>query len=378
MITKTHEQPSSYCDDFELCFTGKANGMVMERRTLMKSVLAFTLGTMLAPSVNAKRVAERATTMIKPKRLQAGNTIGLVTPASNVWENEEINFAIDILKSFGFKVKQGKYLYQRYGYLAGSDKERAWDINNMFADPQVDGIFCLRGGYGSARILPYLDYQLIKANPKALIGYSDITALLNAITARTGLVTFHGPIARQNFSSYTLEHFKKILFNPVSPTELATPPLFEGGEGQVEENNRVIAIHSGRVTAPLIGGNLSLMVKLIGSEFEPDYSGKILFIEEVEEAPYRLDGMLTHLWLTGRLGKLAGIVFGKCTDCEAKDVTSLSIEQVLTERLLPLNIPVLSGLMIGHIEDNSTIPIGAMATLDANNKCLILEEVAVV
>lgn len=349
----------------------------MQRRNFFKALLATTAISTLAPSVLAKSTSEKITNIIKPKRLKSGDTIGLIAPASNVWQDEDIYFATDILKSFGFKVKHSKNLFKRYGYLAGQDKERADDVNAMFADKIVDGIFCIRGGYGTTRMLPYVDYDLVKKNPKALIGYSDITALLNAITARTGLITFHGPIAKQNFSDYTLASFKKILFNPNVPIELATPPLFKAKEGTAEQDNRLTVLHSGKATGRLIGGNLSLMVKLVGSPFEPDYTGKILFLEEIEEAPYRVDGMLTHLWLAGRLEKLAGVVFGKCSDCDATEAPSLSVEQVLRDRLASLNIPVLSGVMIGHIDDLATIPVGALATLDTSIKRLVLEEKAV-
>ena len=351
---------------------------MIERRSFIKAIISSAVAASLLPNiVNAdEKSSMNSHSIIKPKRLKVGDTIGLIAPSSNTWEDQEIHFAIDVLKSFGFKVKQGKYIFQRNGYLAGSDKERAWDINNMFQDKNVDGIFCLRGGYGSPRILPYLNYDLIAENPKAFIGYSDITALLNAIYARTGLVTFHGPIAKQNFSEYTLKGFKDILFTPKANIHLGTPPLFEPKEGRAEKNNRLTLITEGKAQGRLIGGNLSLMVKLVGTPFEPDYSGKILFLEDVEEAPYRIDGMLTHLKISGRLNKLAGIAFGKCTDCSASG-DSLSIEEVIKDRLGDLNIPVLKGVMIGHIDDMSTIPVGAMATLDATNKQLILTETAV-
>lgn len=353
-----------------------------KRRNFIKAMIGSAIAINFLPNIaNAKTgrsssANDHSHPQIKPKRLKVGDTIGLITPSSNTWEDEEIHFAIDVLKSFGFKVKQGKYIFERKGYLAGSDKNRAWDVNNMFEDKSVDGIFCLRGGYGSPQILPYLDYDLIAKNPKALIGYSDITALLNAIYARTGLVTFHGPIAKQNFTEYTLKSFKDILFNPKANIDLGTPPLFETKEGQAEKDNRLTLINQGVAHGQLIGGNLSLMVKLIGTPFEPDYTNKILFLEDVEEAPYRVDGMLTHLKISGRLDKLAGIVFGKCTDCTATG-NSLSIEEVIKERLGDLNIPVLKGLMIGHIDDIATIPVGAMAKLDATNKRLILTETAV-
>jgi len=361
----------------------------MQRRNFFKVLLSTTIATTVATSlfnqvgsstiVYGKFNDAVASTsgLTKPKRLKAGNTIGLIAPGSNVSENVTIEFAADILKSFGFKVKYGKNLFQRYGYLAGHDEQRAADVNAMFADDSVDGIFCLRGGYGSPRILPYLDYEMIAKNPKVFIGYSDITALLNAITTKCNLITFHGPIAEQSFTEYTLENFKKILFNPQAPIELATPPVFEGREGLAEKDNRLTVIREGKATGQMIGGNLSLLVKLVGTPYEPDYQDKILIIEDVEEAPYRIDGMLTHLWLAGRLQKVAGIVFGKCTKCRARSPT-LSIEQVLNDRLASLGVPVLRGLMIGHIEDMSTLPIGANVTLDTAKKRLFLNETAVV
>jgi muramoyltetrapeptide carboxypeptidase len=344
--------------------------MEFSRRLLIKSLIASAF---LSSTHSAKANAIE-TKILKANRLKSGDTIGLIAPASNVWENDEINFAVEVLNSFGFKVKKGQHIYQRHGYLAGDAKARAADINTMFADKQVDGIFCLRGGYGSAQTLPYINFTLIKNNPKVFIGYSDITALLNAIFSKTNLITFHGPIARQNFSAYTLKNFKKVIFNPQVPFTLAEPPLSEKREGFAEQNNRLVVIQKGIAKGQLIGGNLSLMVKLIGTPYEPDYSHKILFLEDVEEEPYRIDGMLSHLNLAGRLTKLAGIAFGKCTDCNAAEAPSLSIEQVLKERLAHLNIPIISGLMIGHIENLATIPIGAMAQLDATNKTLTLLE----
>ncbi|MEI6895253.1 MAG: LD-carboxypeptidase [Colwellia sp.] len=350
-----------------------------KRRAFLKLLITSAIASTFIPQLSAKEqtLASSLLPILKAKRLKSGDTIGLIAPSSNTWEDEEIHFAMDVLRSFGFKVKAGKYLFQRYGYLAGKDKDRAWDVNDMFENKDVDGIFCLRGGYGSPRILPYLDFDIMAKNPKVLVGYSDVTALLNAIHSKTGLITFHGPIARQNFSEYTLKNLKKILINPEIKTSLAAPPEFEAMEGRAEKDNRLTLITQGIAQGRLIGGNLSLMVKLVGSPYEPDYQDKILFLEDVEEAPYRVDGMLTHLRLAGRLQKLAGIVFGKCTDC-LSDGSSLSIEEVIKDRLGDLGIPVLKGMMIGHIDDMATMPIGALVTLDASNKRIILEEMAVI
>lgn len=348
-----------------------------KRRAFIKAMMTSAIATAFSTNTLAASSKTSDKQVIKPRRLAAGNTVGLIAPSSNTWEDHEIHFAMDILRSFGFKVKPGKNLFQRYGYLAGQDRDRAADVNAMFADKNVDAIICLRGGYGSPRILPYLNYSTIAANPKVFMGYSDVTALLNSIYTQTGLITFHGPIAKQNFSEYTVENFKKVLFSPTANIELATPPLFEAMEGQAEKDNRITVISQGSATGRLIGGNLSLMVKLVASPYEPDYKDKILFLEDVEEAPYRVDGMLTHLRLAGRLDKLAAVVFGKCTECTASSPPSLSLEQVLADRFGDLNIPVMSGVMIGHIEDMSTIPVGAMATLDTAKQRLYLNEAAV-
>lgn len=341
----------------------------MERREFIRTAIISALATAMQPTL---AFAQSKAGMHKPPRLRAGQTVGLIAPSSNVMENQDIGFAIDILKSFGFKVKTGQHLYERHGYLAGEDQARAADVNAMFKDPDVDAIFCLRGGYGSPRILPYLDYASIAKHPKVIIGYSDVTALLNAIYTQTGMVTFHGPIAAQNFTDYTLSQFKQVLFDAQAAT-IAAPPAFETAEGRAERDNRITVITPGVAEGKLIGGNLSLMVKLVGTPYEPDYRGNILILEDVSEAPYRIDGMLTHLKLAGKLQQLAGIAFGKCSDCEI-DGNSLSIEQVLNDHLQPLGIPVIRGLMIGHIDDLATIPIGVRARLDTSQPGIQLLE----
>jgi len=312
----------------------------------------------------------------KPDRLRAGATVGLVTPASNVPENEDLLAAMDLVRSLGFEAKPAPNLRRRKQYLAGSDQQRADDLNGMFADDKVDAIFCVRGGYGSGRLLRDLDYQTIAHNPKILMGYSDITAILNAIHVKTGMVTYHGPIAGDNFSSYTYEQFQRIMMEPRQVTRIAEPPAFEQQPGVVERENRLTPIVPGRAEGKLIGGNLSLLVTLLGTPYEPDFDGAILFMEDVAEPPYSVDRMLTHLWLTGHLERTAGIVFGKFTD-DSYDSNTLSMEQVLRERCEPLGIPTLRGAMIGHIEDQTVVPIGVHARLDVDDGTLTLLEPAV-
>jgi muramoyltetrapeptide carboxypeptidase len=320
-----------------------------------------------------------ANSVLKPKRLAPGQTIGVIAPSSPASEDDQIHAALEMLESLGFRVKTGAHLYRRYGYLAGSDAERAADLNDMFADPNVDAIVAFRGGYGASRLLPYLDYELIRRNPKLLMGYSDITALLNGIHAKTGLVTFHGPIADGNFTPYTLAEFKKVLLNPQPPMAIGVPPASEVGEGVVERKNRLVRIAPGTARGPLIGGNLTLMAHLTGTPYQPDFRGKILFLEDVHEAIYALDRYLTQLWLAGLLQQVAGIVLGKFTDCTPNygGGWSLTLEQALADRCLPLGIPVLRGLMIGHIDEQTIVPVGCEAALDVEAGTLTLLEMPV-
>jgi muramoyltetrapeptide carboxypeptidase len=314
-------------------------------------------------------------TLIKPGRLVPGQTVGVAAPSSPPREPEGVRFAIDIVASLGFHVKPAAHLFDRAGYLAGDDRTRLADLHDLFADDTVDAIFCVRGGYGSSRLLPLLDYDLIQAHPKVLLGYSDLTALLLGIYQKTGLVTFHGPIAGQAYSPYTLAEFKKVLFNPQPPLALAAPPPFERREGQAERANRLTTLVPGRVQGRLLGGNLSLVSHLVGTPYLPDLAGAILFLEDVGEAVYSIDRMLTQLWLSGDLQKVAGIVFGKFTEPRPAEWAQNRLqEEVLAERVQALGIPAVMGLMIGHVDDQATLPLGCLAELDAGAGTLVLLE----
>lgn len=319
--------------------------------------------------------------MSRPRRLRKGDTIGIIAPASSALEDEDIRFAIDVVHSLGYKVKEGTHLYARDRFLAGADRDRAADVNRMFADDDVDAIFALRGGYGTSRILPYLDYEVIAKNPKVFIGYSDITAILNAIHVRTGMTVFHGPVAKQNYTEYTLAEFRKVLVEPQPRTRIGEAPPIEAREGFVEGRNRITRFVGGTAEGPLVGGNLTLLTNLMGTPYEPDCRGKILFIEDVGEAPYRVDRMLTQLWLAGKLQEAAGLAFGKLTEaydtCNDFSGNTFSIEEVLRMRCEPLGIPTVRGLMIGHVDDQTTVPLGINARLDADAGTLELLEPAV-
>lgn len=346
----------------------------MNRRDLIRTSIAATLAgaVSFAPvSANAAKGKVR-----KPRRLIAGDTVGLVAPASPSSTDEGIRYSADLLRSLGFKVKEGEHIYDRDQYLAGDDKDRASDVNIMFADDEVDAVFTLRGGYGTQRMLPYLDYELIAKNPKVLIGSSDITGILIAIYEKSGLVGFHGPSAGSNYSDYALDEFRKVLMAPQERTRIGQAPEIAERPGRIERHNRVTRFAGGSAEGRLIGGNLTLVSTLMGTPYEPDFRDHIVFLEDVSEAPYRIDRMLTQLWLAGKLQHAAGIAFGKFTKTD-DDGNTFSVEEVIERRCSELGIPVVSGLMIGHIADKTTVPIGIRARLDADAGSLELLEAAV-
>ena len=345
----------------------------MNRREL----LTASVGAALAGAAGFAPMPANAGTIIrKPKRLAPGNTIGLVAPAGPSSNDEAVRFSGDLLRSLGFKVKEGTHVYDRAQYLAGTDDDRSRDVNAMFADDSVDAIFTLRGGYGTQRILPYLDYDLISSKPKVFAGSSDITGILIAMFEKTGLVGFHGPAAGGNYSDYALAEFRKVLIEPSARTRIGQAPALDQRPGLVEQRNRVTRFAGGVAEGRLIGGNLSLVSTLMGTPYEPDFRDRIVFLEDVNEAPYRVDRMLTQLWLAGKLQHAAGIVFGKFTKTDY-DGNTFSIEEVIRMRCAALGIPVVSGLMIGHVADKTTVPIGIKARLDADNGTLELLEAAV-
>jgi muramoyltetrapeptide carboxypeptidase len=248
----------------------------------------------------------------------------------------------------------------------------------MFGDPEVRAVFCIRGGFGSAHLLPGMDYPLIQRNPKIFLGYSDITAMHLAIHRRTGLVTFHGPVPLSRFTRYTQEHFRRALFGTKPLGTLTNPPDSDA----LRPAHTLRVIRPGKARGALVGGNLTLISTTLGTPFEIDTRGKILFLEDVDEQPY-LDRMLTHLKLAGKLDAAAGIVFGECADCRPRDFkpsfeSNFSVGEILDRTLGKLSVPVLGGLTIGHTDDQLTLPLGVTATLDAGQGHLVVEDAAAV
>jgi len=286
---------------------------------------------------------------MRAKRLEAGDTIGMIAPASPA-DLSKVERAIKHLKVMGYKVKAGKSVYSSRGYLAGRDELRAFDINNMFADDEVSAVFCLRGGYGSQRILDMVDFQIIRNNPKIFMGYSDITALLNAIYQKCNLITFHGPMGG-DFAGGLEKYTKRAMKNALESID----PI---GELPNPEMPEVVA--EGKGKGALVGGNLSIVAASLGTPYEIDTQGKILLLEDVFEEPYSVDRMLTQLRLAGKLRDAEGIVLGDWGNSEPEEPEkSLSLEEVFEDIFRDIGKPVLKGLKIGHCKPNITVPIGA-------------------
>ena len=299
--------------------------------------------------------------MIKPKPLQQGDSVAIIAPASPC-DKKLIDNCIASLNELGLKVVIGESCISEHGFLSGTDDIRANDINCMFADKNIKGIFALRGGYGCARLLDLLDFKLIKKNPKIFIGYSDITALHIAINQKSKLITYHGPMISteliKGLDEYSADYYKKFIFGNEKVEELFNP-----------EGNTLEVINNGIASGQLTGGNLSLICSSLGTKYEINTKNKILFLEEVEEVPYKVDRMLTHLKQSGKLKDVNGIILGAFTNCIApNNKKSLSLQEVFNEIILPLKKPTISNLVCGHCLPTLTLPLGEKVLLDANNK----------
>ena len=310
---------------------------------------------------------------ILPQRLKKGNLIGLVTPGSPI-KKEQLDETIVKFENLGFRTCYKDSVLSEYGYFAGPDQERADELMHMFTNPEVDAIWCVRGGYGSIRILNLLDFEIIEQNPKVFIGYSDITALLTSVYEQTGLVTYHGPLGISDFNDFTLKSLQKVLLDPVQ--HYRYPYEREDETGDNPEFDRY-TLHGGKTEGELIGGNISVLDSMIGSRFEPNFENRIVYLEEIEEKTYRVDKMLFHLLEATNLKKAAGIVMGVFGDCNINDEPRLTLKEAIRDLLEPLGIPVSYGLSFGHINKIVTIPNGIRARLNAGRNSLKLLEKAV-
>ena len=342
----------------------------MDRRTFARLLPFVGLSGLF--SLDFKSKPKTAMDIIKPKRLKKGDTIGLIAPASPVSE-KGYSRAMKNLTDLGFKYKTGSALMHKYGYLAGDDKSRIDDIHTMFADPEVDAIWCIRGGYGTTRILDELDYSLIKENPKVFIGYSDITALHQAIFVNTGLISFHGPLAGSELTDYSRRSFESILKN----NETIIKP-YKYDSRKDPEHYKPEVIIPGQMQGILTGGNLSLIASLAGTIYQLDTMDKIVIMEDVDEKPYKIDRMLTQIINSSGLNGAKGILLGIFDKCHPKpeDKNSLTLMETIRDRLGNLDIPVYYGFSFGHIKNNCTIPFGIMAKFDTDRQQIKLMEKA--
>lgn len=346
----------------------------MDRRAFLTTLAALPAAAAL-PAQQPK--PRGSVTIIKPRRLTAGDTVGLVAPASATFNTVDLEIARESLQALGLTVKVGRHLLGRHGYLAGGDKDRAADINTFFADPSVRAVLPIRGGWGSSRILPYLDFAAIRTHPKVVLGFSDITALLLSIHARTGLVTFHGPNGMGRWDGWSVDYLKRVLFNGEA-VRMENPKELSDRNSLTPIENRVQTIIPGTARGRLLGGNLTVLTAIIGSPYLPDFNGSILFLEDVGEDLYRVDRMFTQLKLAGVLEQIRGFVFGTCAECEpGEGFASLTMEEIFADHIKPLGVPAWFGAMIGHQMPQWTVPLGIDATIDATHGTITLNEPAV-
>jgi muramoyltetrapeptide carboxypeptidase len=307
----------------------------------------------------------RSKTLVLPPRVVPGSRIALVAPAGPILERDDLTRAQELCRALDYEPVPGKNAYRRQGYLAGTDDERLADLNGAFRDPAIDAVWCIRGGYGSIRLVDRVDFAAVARQPKALIGFSDVTTLLNAVTRCTGVVTFHGPVARAAMPTFSRQHFARVLASAEAPGRLGRLPSSDNV--LVSQENRIVALRGGTAEGPLIGGNLTLLHCLIGTPYFPEFEGALLFLEDEGEHLYRVDRMLAHLRMLGVLGRLAGIIVGRFTQLDrAAPDGALGYDEVLATYFEPLGIPVAYGFPIGHLDAQWTLPLGVRARLDAD------------
>ena len=343
--------------------------MANTRRRFIAQAATLSLGLPLLGKAGEALAFAGENPVIKPPALKPGDTVAISSPAGAVWEEAQVEKFAGIVKSLGLEVKTGQTLQEKYGYFAGSDELRAKELMSFFADKEVKAIFCMKGGWGCARLLDKLDYEMIRQNPKVLMGFSDITSLLLAINARTGLVTFHGPVGNSGWNEFSVDYIRRVLMS-TDKFVYSYPSV---------DNDKPYVITPGQASGRLAGGNLTVLAGIIGSGYLPEWKNKILFLEEAKEEPYSIDRMLTQLKLAGVLSSISGFIFGKCVKCLAEEPhKAFLFKEVLEQHIKPLGIPAYYGAMIGHIENKYTLPIGIDAQMDAGKLELRLLESAVI
>lgn len=331
----------------------------MYRRTF-----STALATMLAAaSMPGPALAQSRPAFIRAPRLKPGDTIALINPSGALFERAPYAIATETLRALGFKVREAPNLRARHGHLAGTDRQRADDVNAMFADPGVQGLLAMSGSAGGNRMLALVDYELIQRTPKFLGGHADLTGLINAVYTRTGLVTFHAPMGDSEWNAFNVDHFKRAVVE-AEPMTLASPR----GESDalVPRQGHITTIRGGSARGLLIGGNLSVLASIAGSPYWPRFDGSILLLEEHDELIPRVDRALATLRLAGAFSRLSGVVLGAFVDCKpGKGHASLTLDDLFDDYFRALNIPVFRGAQFGQVARQFTLPIGLPVEMDA-------------
>jgi len=360
------------------------NHRTIRRRDFLKGIglaAPFVFGNPLAVAANlepGRMIHTGRTYLIKPGRLQSGDAVGLVAPASPPSDPKAVADYMAALEKMGFKPRLAPNAKKRLGFLAGTDEERADDLMSMFADRDIKGIFCLRGGYGSGRLLGLLNYHFIKRHPKILVGFSDITSLHCALLTRSRLVSFHGPTLN---TSLTSDHPPAFVLNSLWRTVMEPSAAGSICEGYTQ--NTISILRGGVASGQLIGGNLSVLCTTLGTPFQPRFKDNLLFFEDIDEQPYNFDRMLTQLLNAGVLQQVSGVAIGINKNCKDPDAAKTkeyrqTLDDVLEDRLKPLGVPVVTGLPFGHVRWNATLPFGIQARLDGEKGDLVITEAAVI
>lgn len=357
--------------------------MIARRRFLNFSVLALSSSVAQANwalnKIAAQASATASRTFIRPRRLRRGDVVALINPGGVVTE-EQIERAVRNADALGLRPRLGKNLRARYGGYAGSPRERVADLHDALSHDEIRAIWSVRGGSGTAQVLPLIDYTRFKSSPKVLMGFSDMTALLNAVHHRTGLITFHTVSGISSLTPYAKHHLEQVLFEGAAPHALL-PSLEHEARAATEPEYGIRTQRAGVAEGELVGGNLAVFTSLIGTSYMPSLAGKILFLEDINEAPYRIDRMLTQLvqHMTHTNSFPAATLFGICRKCEATDgEASLTLQEVMGDYAATQRGPVVSGYSFGHVAGQMALPIGIRARLDTEARTLTLLETAVV
>ena len=326
----------------------------MKRRGFIKKSSLLAVGSVALSSFNYSNQSTR----IFPKGLKKGDLIALTAPAGAIFNAKYISKIETRLIGLGFKVLKGKTLYQQNGFLAGTDEFRTQELHTLFKDKSVKAIIAMRGGWGCSRLLDKLDFELIKRNPKILMGYSDITSLLIAIQEKTGLITYHGPVGYSSWKEFSTFNVFKTLVDG-KPFVMKNPPT---------HSSDLATLTKGKTQGQLTGGNLTVIASMIGTNHEPNWSNKILFLEETGEEPYRIDRLLWQLKQAQVFNQIRGLVIGAFTKCDPEEPErSFSLAEVLNQHFKNTNFPVYKSAVIGHIVPKFTLPIGVNVEMDADN-----------